>query len=247
MKISVVIPTWNREGCIKRAINSCKGADEIVVINDGSTDNTHEILCGRKDINYYWLPKNYGVNTARSVGVRIAKGDYIIFLDSDDELTIGAIDFIRKQKLEKINFFKTEDGMNGIEMSNLEKKGVCDYKDWLEDKTTGEFLGVYNKSVFKNNLFNPKLFCFEMIWVTKTIKKAGKYKTFNKTLRMYDSTQNNRMTKELSKLSKAREKYEGYCEYYDLIIEDLRNYKLDKKKAILVLKILFYKFLGWVW
>jgi len=88
-QISVVIPVYNRELSIRRAIDSvlCQELlpDEIIVVDDGSTDGTPEIL------NSY-LPKiqivrqeDKGVSTARNRGIEAAAGEWIAFLDSDDE------------------------------------------------------------------------------------------------------------------------------------------------------------------
>jgi len=88
-QISVVIPVYNREQTIRRAIDSVLAQEllpeEIIVVDDGSTDNTPEIL------NSY-LPKiqvvrqgNKGVSAARNRGIEVAGGKWIAFLDSDDE------------------------------------------------------------------------------------------------------------------------------------------------------------------
>jgi len=88
-KVSVIIPTFNRQEYIQRAIKSVLAQTykdfEIIVVNDGSTDNTVEIL-------KLYLPKiklinieNSGVSFARNLGVKNSNGDLIAFLDSDDE------------------------------------------------------------------------------------------------------------------------------------------------------------------
>ena len=77
MKVSVVIPTFNRASFIKRAINSVLNQSlspfEIIVVDDGSTDNTKEIL---KDLPIrYIYQKNKGVSSARNRGIKEAKGN----------------------------------------------------------------------------------------------------------------------------------------------------------------------------
>jgi len=241
MRISVIIPTWNRADCIERAINSCQKADEIIVVDDGSTDNTYDKLIYKKGIKHIILKENKGVNNARNKGILQATGDYIIFLDSDDELTVDAIETIRNAHLEKINFFRTKNVK-----SNIQQTGTYTYKDWLEGKTTGEFLGVYKKEIFNDNLFDPELFCFEIVWVTNTIKKEGWYKAFNKIIRIYHDEQKNRMSKELSFFKHITDKYEGYCQYYDIVIDGLTEFQLKKKEGLLIFKILLYKYLRWI-
>ncbi len=90
--ISIIIPAYNAEKTIERAVNSVlcnRSADfsiEIIVINDGSTDLTPEIcnrLSEEKGIRVIHT-ENHGTAAARGIGIREAKGDYIGFVDSDD-------------------------------------------------------------------------------------------------------------------------------------------------------------------
>ncbi len=85
--ISVVIPTFNRAKKVRRAIESVKNqtfkADEIIVVDDGSTDETLKILEKIKDIKVIYQ-QNLGVSEARNRGIKEAKGEWIAFLDSDD-------------------------------------------------------------------------------------------------------------------------------------------------------------------
>lgn len=90
IKISVVVPTYNRAGTIKRCLKSVLAQTylpyEIVVADDGSTDNTLEIIGNINSnlINVY-SQENRGAQAARNLGIRMSKGNYIAFLDSDDE------------------------------------------------------------------------------------------------------------------------------------------------------------------
>ncbi len=100
--ISVIIPVFNREKTIKRAIESVKNqtlkAHEIIVVNDGSTDNTLNILKSIEEIKVI-SQENLGVSAARNAGIEMAKGEWIAFLDSDD--------WWFEEKLEKqMNFHK---------------------------------------------------------------------------------------------------------------------------------------------
>jgi glycosyltransferase involved in cell wall biosynthesis len=96
---SFVIPTFNREKLIVRAIESCLGQDftdfEIVVIDDMSTDGTVEIVrqYAEKDerIRLVCHPVNRGVCMARNTGADAARGTWLIFLDSDDEMIPGTL------------------------------------------------------------------------------------------------------------------------------------------------------------
>ncbi len=89
MRISVIIPVYNRDTLIKRALdsvlNQTRPADEIVVVDDGSTDATPSVLAGYGDKICAVHQKNKGVSTARNRGIRASTGNWIALLDSDDE------------------------------------------------------------------------------------------------------------------------------------------------------------------
>ncbi len=99
MYVSVIIPTYNREKTIKRSIESVLEQSydklEVIVVDDGSTDATEEIVSGIKDerLRYIRMESNSGVAKARNAGVTYAKHELIAFQDSDD--------CWRKDKLEK--------------------------------------------------------------------------------------------------------------------------------------------------
>jgi glycosyltransferase involved in cell wall biosynthesis len=88
IKVSIIIPTYNRGWIIKEAIESVLAQDfidfELIVVDDGSTDNTSEILHSyREDITVF-QQNNKGVSAARNRGLSEASGRFIAFLDSDD-------------------------------------------------------------------------------------------------------------------------------------------------------------------
>ena len=88
--ISVIIPTWNRAGMLRRAIDSALAQTvpplEILVCDDGSEDGSEAIVAGYGDPIVQWLPGARGGRPAipRNRGLQRVKGDWIAFLDSDD-------------------------------------------------------------------------------------------------------------------------------------------------------------------
>jgi len=87
-KISVVIPTYNRAIYVTQAIESVLAqtvpTDEIIVVDDGSTDNTQEVLKRFGDRIRYIRQDNTGAGIARNTGIKSSKNEYVAFLDSDD-------------------------------------------------------------------------------------------------------------------------------------------------------------------
>ena len=86
--VTVVIPTRDRAQLVARAIESVlaqtRGAEEVIVVDDGSTDATEEVVRGFSGVRYERTPPR-GVSAARNHGIRLASGDWLAFLDSDDE------------------------------------------------------------------------------------------------------------------------------------------------------------------
>ncbi len=88
MRISVIIPTFNYGRFIGDAIQSAgaqtRSPDELIVVDDGSTDNTSEVVAGFGERVKYIRRENSGVSSARNRGVEESSGDLIAFLDADD-------------------------------------------------------------------------------------------------------------------------------------------------------------------
>lgn len=89
--VSVIIPTWSRAACLERAIRSCLAQTlpvlEILVCDDGSTDGTEQLVNSFTDPRIKWCPGERGGRPAipRNRGIRISRGDWLAFLDDDDE------------------------------------------------------------------------------------------------------------------------------------------------------------------
>ena len=105
--ISVIIPTHNRANLIGRAIESVQNQTieesiEIIVVSDGSTDDTKAVVSRYKSVRFIEYFPGINGNHARNVGAREAKGEYIAFLDDDDEWIQYKLEYqIKAMKLEK--------------------------------------------------------------------------------------------------------------------------------------------------
>jgi glycosyltransferase involved in cell wall biosynthesis len=103
--LSVVLPVYNTAPFLEEAVNSILHqtmADfEVIIVNDGSTDNSEEIIRkllprdGR--LRYHKLEKNSGLSVARNEGFRFVRGEYVYFMDSDDVLYATAFDLARER------------------------------------------------------------------------------------------------------------------------------------------------------
>ena len=113
MKFSIIVPIYNREIYIQQVINSVLEQTysdwELLLIDDGSTDGTATI-CKRNSGNdnriQYIYKSNGGVSSARNYGIKIASGDFIVFLDSDNTLTNNALEALYRllQETKHVDF-----------------------------------------------------------------------------------------------------------------------------------------------
>jgi glycosyltransferase involved in cell wall biosynthesis len=138
-KISVIIPTFNRAQFVKKAINSVLNQTfqdvEIVVVDDGSTDNTKDIINSYGEQVRYIYQENKGAASSRNTGIEASKGEYIAFLDSDDYYTAENL-----QK--KLSFLESNSKIGWV------------YSDWqlIDDKSN-----YLDKGSLRFNYFNKKL------------------------------------------------------------------------------------------
>ena len=109
--ISIIIPVYNVENYVSETLDSVKNQtslpDEVIVINDGSTDNSFNMIKNYSDLKYFKIfeTKNQGLGQTRNYGISLAKSDYIYFLDSDDIIENNFIYEMRKL----INQYKNPD------------------------------------------------------------------------------------------------------------------------------------------
>lgn len=105
LKLSIVIPVYNADKYISRCLESIVSQDtkhryEVLLIDDGSSDNTSEI-CDEYTQRYRYIKtihkQNEGVSVARNVGIEMAQGEYITFVDSDDWVTSDYVETILTQ------------------------------------------------------------------------------------------------------------------------------------------------------
>ena len=150
MLVSVIIPAFNCEKSIKSTVDSIITSGltdfEIVIVNDGSTDDTASVcnrLCSQYSFIKYSEQKNGGVSAARNKGISLATGEYIMFYDADDTAQENGfsecMDIIKSEKPDMLIF-----GMS----FDYYKNG----KLYRRDELVPEQTGLINKTQIKANL-----------------------------------------------------------------------------------------------
>jgi len=141
MQISVVIPTYNRYELLKRALESVFAQtylpNEVIVVDDGSSDTTKNILNDFPTIKYLYQ-ENRGVSSARNLGIKHAKNEWIAFLDSDDE-------WHREKLQEQVNYHVENPA---ILMSYTDEKWI---RNGIEVKIPKKFKKI-GKDAFVENI-----------------------------------------------------------------------------------------------
>ena len=170
MKISICIPVYNQgeylEDCIESAWSQTHPAHEIIVINDGSTDNTREIAERYmfKDFPLLDSPVkvinqvNKGLSSARNTGIMNATGDYILFLDADDMLMENAIEVITRKILET-NCDVIAPSFKEFGKSDREVilQQVNDVKEFLVANRLGYFSAIRHSILLEIGGYSPRM------------------------------------------------------------------------------------------
>ena len=165
-EISVIIPTYNRSQYICRAIDSVLLQSftnyEIIVVDDGSTDNTKEVLKPYLSKIKYIYKENGGVSSARNFGIKEAKGRWIAFLDSDDYWKVEKL-LLQKNFLEEQNL---QICFTAIEIINAD----TEFPDKVTDRTIDnvDTVKVYDES-FELVLWNPECICIQSMLIEKQL------------------------------------------------------------------------------
>ena len=246
--IRVVIPTYNRKDVLLNAVNSVLNQQksefdyEIIISDDGSSDRTSELFKRNKNkrIRYFFFKENAGVNVARNRGIAKAKGEYVIFLDSDDVMVPYCFSVIseyeRAGKLSKVNLFSTAEIKTGRLMSVVPQERNYTYQEWLSGALDGEFLQLVERSVLKKDLFDEERFCFERFFWNRVIKKHGAFAS-PKVMRLYSFDAENRVSRKLIDPAYASRRFTDWKEYLKRFGKDYLEFGLLYQYSDLLIKV----------
>lgn len=192
MNLSIIIPAFNAESTIIRAVDSALNAfsaAEVIVIDDGSTDDTGELLDKYSKIHQELKVihiKNQGVSNARNLGINNSSNEYIMFMDADDEILFSQktnIEEIMERK-DMIVFSFIERKMSGKECASytfddsyIDCDNIADC--FLNNKYSfyGPWSKVFRKTIIKkyNLEFNPgQKYGEDVVFVLKYLSNINK-------------------------------------------------------------------------
>ena len=201
---SIVMATYNRAYCIEKAINSVLNQSfkdwELIIVDDGSTDNTEEIIkkyLSNKKIKYIKLKKNSGVNVARNRAIKEVKGEYCLILDSDNELKSNILEkytnYIKKENFPYMKFI-CENQNSKSTVANPNFYGFVSFKDFLSEKLKGEYQTLIKTDLLKNNLFFEDIQGGEGIVWKLMVKKTKKVLFIPEVAIIYNDENSDRLS-----------------------------------------------------
>lgn len=223
IKISIVIPVYNVEKYLKQCLESIYKLNlsnkEIILINDGSTDNSLKILKEYKE-NYsektiLISQENKGLSEARNIGIKNSSGEYVLFIDSDDfvdsislekflkegidykeDILIGNSYYVYEKKIEKEFYSKNLEDIgekNGLFFLEEGMKKKCFYVTVWRNLYKKEFLLKNNLFFEKGILHEDSLFTPIAFYLAKKVRYSQEYFYF------YRQTNNSSITKSKNK------------------------------------------------
>ena len=251
IEISVIIPTFNRRHVISNSIDSVlvqnEEGVEIVVVDDVSMDGTAEFIRKKyKDITVIELEKNFGQNVARNRGANAARGEWLLFLDSDDTLTNGSLRHLKdlsKKIKSDIIFSACIDSDGNITSNKPSFEGYLNYKEYICRKIKGEYLPMVKRETFLKCLFDETTRRAPGIGHARVIKMSGNAYFTNFVARNYDTKISDSLTKQ---------KKRNYAEMSKVWSIILKEQGLDMISAsikvffISLAKYCYYKFFSLV-
>lgn len=237
--VSIIMPAYNASRFIQESINSVIQQTykrwELLVINDGSTDNTGEVVKSFIDERIrYFEKKNGGVSSARNLGLKEMKGDYFCFLDADDALPENSLE-LRATYLQE---HPEVDLLDGWVLVMDQKMGDVQrvYGPFYKGKVARLFIRVDDKYFFGPNLmirnkrqhyrFNEEMTHVEDLWFYTELAWKGNlnYGHVDDVIYHYRRTPGSAMSN-LQGLEK------GYWDYYNNV-NRLPGFKKEESRYL---------------
>ena len=241
--ISFIIPSYNSASTMKRAIESILGQTanikyEIIIVDDGSIDNTEEVLRNyEKDerIKYY-KKENSGVADTRNYGVKMATGEYIIFVDSDDYISHDLLKDIEPFILQNIDLIKwnpifvDENKNELLKPQSVAFEGVTGEQGFNILFGRDNFIDcLWNYAIKKELMieFPSGTYHEDFATMPIIILKAKSFVSLDKREYFYVQSKNSIMRNDNDK--KTRKKLEDKLMHFDNLIKTSNNMNIQKQ------------------
>lgn len=245
MKVSVIVPVWNVEEyiekCLESLVNQTLKDIEIILVNDGSPDNSQKII--DKYVKNYpkkvksYIKENGGQGSARNYGLKVAKGEYIAFIDSDDYIDLDMLE----KMYNKGNFNNSDIVICGNKVVDINYKLIRNELAIKYDNELDLLIGkmgvcnkIYKKEILKKLEFRTKMWYEDIDYTAKLILDNNKFSFVDECLYNYllrpGSTMNNsnihrnleliQAFEEIIKYFKTQKKYDDVKEKIEFLCID---------------------------
>jgi glycosyltransferase involved in cell wall biosynthesis len=250
---TIITPTFNRRGVIVRSIESSLAFirvvrnAELIVIDDASRDGTVELLYGRYAdeiargvMTLRVRSTNGGVTAARNDGITAAQGDWLIFIDSDDQLLpVAALEipaFVQQRPDAPVLFFRCEDEQGRLIGPPTASESL-DLATLLTRGTPGECMPVVARSSLIDRPFDDNLRGHELLGYLRIVAARGPAMVSNTVVRRYGTARMDRLSLRGARLQRASVMALGYTE----MMREFGHLLPLRRRLALAARIGFYK------
>ena len=240
--ISFIIPAYNARKTIGKAIESILNQEksdidyEIIVVDDGSNDNLKDELEKYENKIRYFYKENSGVSDARNLGVKMSKGEYIIFVDSDDYISRSLLKDIQEYINEKIELIKWNPVFVDADGNKLKQEKSVKFEIATGEEGFNLLFGkdnlidcLWNYAIKKSLMmeFPSKMYHEDFRTMPLMILKAKSMVSIDKYEYFYVQSQNSIMRN--TDIQKEKKKIEDKITHYDNIMKELEKMNLNKR------------------
>lgn len=240
--ISFIIPAYNARKTIGKAIESILNQEksdidyEIIVVDDGSNDNLKDELKKYENKIRYFYKENSGVSDARNLGVKMSKGEYIIFVDSDDYISRSLLKDIQEYINKKIELIKWNPIFVDDDGNRLKQEKSVKFEMVTGEEGFNLLFGkdnlidcLWNYAIKKSLMmeFPSKMYHEDFRTMPLMILKAKSMVSIDKYEYFYVQSQNSIMRN--TDIQKERKKIEDKITHYDNIMKELEKMNLNKR------------------
>lgn len=247
-KVSLIVPIYNSqnylEKCIKSLISQTLKDIQIILINDGSTDNSEKIIKSFDDKRIVYISKNNeGIGKTRNLGIDKATGEFLAFVDSDDYLNEHFCEYMYQKAVNDdcdlvvCDFFEDRNTLVGIKFKDFKDTNLRETPELINYINLGPCNKLYKKSLFddKSNRFEENLKYEDAPFVVKMLVSANRIGKVNDYLTYYVIHSNSETT------IRDKRMYD-ILEITNIIVNDLKkvNYPNDPLVSLAVMILTDY-------
>lgn len=247
-KVSLIVPIYNSqnylEKCIKSLISQTLEDIQIILINDGSTDNSEKIIKSFDDERIVYISKNNeGIGKTRNLGIDKATGEFLAFVDSDDYLNEHFCEYMYQKAVNDdcdlvvCDFFEDRNTLVGIKFKDFKDTNLRETPELINYINLGPCNKLYKKSLFddKSNRFEENLKYEDAPFVVKMLVSANRIGKVNDYLTYYVIHSNSETT------IRDKRMYD-ILEITDIIVNDLKkvDYPNDSLVSLAVMILTDY-------